>query len=329
MLTDRPHLLFARTRFIHALHLPAAFLFLGAVLIAITIMACDTPDQDTDSEPLAVLGYHLIGNDSDDYFNISESAFRKQMKYLSRNGYNTIPLDDFTAWMMGKGRLPSKPLLMTFDDGHASDYKIAYPILKEYGFTGTSFVIADYIGKEGKLSTGQLMEMLQNGFSVGSHGLNHLALVSGMEKSFKFEETFGSKIKLEKMLNRKIDYISYPFGTFDKEVEKLLLSFGFKGAFTTIPGINKRTTNLYELRRILINKSMDLETFAGLINGDKRLLASKWAGELPNYVNDNRFRPAEIEINELLEFDPGNAIALNALQAIKAKREDSEKGKTH
>ena len=71
---------------------------------------------------------------------IPVESFRAQMLALKKKGYRTITVAELGRIMKGKGRLPEKPLLITFDDGRSDSFDNADPVLKEAGFRATMFV---------------------------------------------------------------------------------------------------------------------------------------------------------------------------------------------
>ena len=70
------------------------------------------------------------------------------MQLIKENGYEAISFDELIAFAEGKGALPEKPVLITFDDGYQSNYEYAFPILKEENMKGTIFAIGVSIGKK-------------------------------------------------------------------------------------------------------------------------------------------------------------------------------------
>ena len=101
---------------------------------------------------IPVLLYHIIGDppegakNSESY--LSVKRFTSQMSYLQNRGYKTISPDELVEHYTSDKPLPRKSVLITFDDGSRSILNNAFPIMKEIGFTGTVFLISDYIGKE-------------------------------------------------------------------------------------------------------------------------------------------------------------------------------------
>ena len=77
---------------------------------------------------LPVLMYHhLIPEDSSES-ETPVSCFRDQMRALSEAGYHPVSFDEILRWVEDGGILPSKPIAITFDDGYASNYELAYPV---------------------------------------------------------------------------------------------------------------------------------------------------------------------------------------------------------
>lgn len=62
-------------------------------------------------------------------------------------------------------------VLMTFDDGAATVYTNALPIMEDYGLTGTAFVIGSEADTAANMTTDEMLE-LQNdyGWTLGNHG---------------------------------------------------------------------------------------------------------------------------------------------------------------
>lgn len=62
--------------------------------------------------------------------------FREQVAYLAEEGFAAITLEQlFAAWLHG-GAAPVAPVVLTFDDGYASQYTDAMPVLEEHGWPG-------------------------------------------------------------------------------------------------------------------------------------------------------------------------------------------------
>jgi len=99
-----------------------------------------------------ILMYHKVADrnpDADPYkLTISVPRLRRQFEYMSQNGYTPISFADLRDFASGKTTLPDKPVIITFDDGYADTYELAYPLLREFHFKATIFLPVAYIGGE-------------------------------------------------------------------------------------------------------------------------------------------------------------------------------------
>src|SRR5213076_2464948 len=95
-----------------------------------------------------VLCYHRIGGPPElGVTRVAHSVFARQMQALARSGWRTVPLREFVIRV--QGRVPSSPneFLLSFDDGYASLADNAYPVLVDVGFTATTFLVTDFVGR--------------------------------------------------------------------------------------------------------------------------------------------------------------------------------------
>ena len=96
------------------------------------------------------------------------------MRYLKREGYHVISLKEFLEFTRFEPAAAARSVVLTFDDGYKSSRSIAYPVLKELGFTATLFVYTDYVGAgRNALSWEELKELAAEGFDVQAHSKTH------------------------------------------------------------------------------------------------------------------------------------------------------------
>src|SRR5256712_1619834 len=77
---------------------------------------------------------------------VTPERFEAQLAFLRRRGYESISFADYLAYRHGAGRLPRRPVIVTFDDGYRSNRDVALPLLQQYGFRATIFLVAERIG---------------------------------------------------------------------------------------------------------------------------------------------------------------------------------------
>ncbi len=197
-----------------------------------------------------------------------DTAFNEQMTYLWHNHYTTISLDEFLAYQDGRSTLPSKPIMITFDDGFASNYHYAFPVLKKLGMVATIFVTPDaesgnfkkYKSTDSPLSAAQLCEMSESGISIQSHGMTHRYLMGLDANTVRWELT-ESKHALEKIVENPVSYLAIPSGAYDRTVRKLAIETGYKAIFCMLKGTNNRSSDRYALRRLVIGRDFNIDDF--------------------------------------------------------------------
>ena len=142
------------------LKLPLAVLPLAAVLgLALLVPSTSRGStvetrlaavQSSSVKQIPVLCFHDIGTPSSlvgsiDYYNTTLANFKAEMAWLHSNGYATITPAQYTTWLAGTPEtLPAKPVLITFDDAFTTDFTQATPVLQQYGFHATAFIVTGY-----------------------------------------------------------------------------------------------------------------------------------------------------------------------------------------
>jgi len=201
---------------------------------------------------IPVLNYHLISNQKINSLAITPQEFDEQMSYLHNNGYTTISPDQLLDYIQYSNPLPENPILITFDDGYCDTYLEAYPIMKKYNFTATVFLITDYVGNNSRyLSWEQVKEMHDDGFTFGSHTLDHISLADATNEYVEYQLT-KSREAIEWRLKEPIKYFAYPRGFYKQTSTQLLQQTGYRGAFTVNLGRNKTNSDIFALNRIPI-----------------------------------------------------------------------------
>lgn len=204
-----------------------------------------------------ILYYHSIMDEPGNELRMPPEEFEEQMKYLSQNGYQVITLDQLYNALYNKGSLPAKPIAITFDDGYRDNFTNAFPIMQEYNFPGTAFMVSSYIDGEGFLTTDQLKQLEAAGWTIGGHTVNHtdLSLVSVEDVK---EELKNSRNHLESLLGHPLKYIAYPYGAYNSTVMNLTQDDGYLAGFTTVRGWANPESDRYALKRIYCYANMGI-----------------------------------------------------------------------
>ena len=234
---------------------------LFAILALSTIIACTSLSSaktisGKDFIEVPILLYHSISEKpAKDPGILPASSFEKEMKIINDNNYSTYFASEIPKMLEGKERIGKKPITLTFDDGYESFYTIAFPLLKKHGLKSTIFIIKNRIGKKGYLTMRELREISQSGIvEIGAHTISHKNLGKIGINEARVEIT-ESKKSLEKDLNITVKTFAYPYGSFNKAVEKEVKKAGFTAAFAILqPTVKHPVKELYRLHRINAGK---------------------------------------------------------------------------
>ena len=245
-----------------------------AVTIANTPQPLPTP-AGTYSWTLKVpiLMYHYISvppEDADIYridLSVEPDDFHTQMTYLAENGYTPIDFYDLSRAITNKADLPAKPVIITLDDGYRDNYENAFPILREFGFTATIFVVTEFIdqGHDAYMSWEMIEEMSAMGIRFEPHSKSHPDL-AGQARDYLIWQILGSQETLAAHIGYTPRYFSYPGGSYDENTIAVLHELDFWGAVTTQSGKWHGFDNRFEWTRLRIRHNTPLPEFVDLVD---------------------------------------------------------------
>lgn len=208
-----------------------------------------------------VLMYHSIDYEKGNELRVPKELFKKHMQYLKDNGYTTITINELYKFINDNKPIPRKSVVITFDDGYKDNYINAYPILKEFGFKATIFVITSNIDKDKRcLNSDEIKEMSKNGIDIESHTVNHDKL-NELSYNKQLQTLKNSKGFLEGILNKKVEYIAYPYGLYNVDTLNAVKTAGYKLAFVTKSGWCIKNQGIYTLHRVYISANHTVNEF--------------------------------------------------------------------
>lgn len=147
-------------------------------------------------------------------------------------------------------------LQITFDDGNASDFTIALPMLLEAGIAGSFFILAGRLDRPGSLTVSQLQEMARSGMTIGSHGYDHVNWTKADDRTMR-RELYDSRARIEECLGSPVDSISIPFGAFDRRVLELVADAGYQRVHTSSETLARRSGWLIPRHSITTRTRLD------------------------------------------------------------------------
>ena len=211
-----------------------------------------TPQSDWKpyTGPVPILEYHVLGPAPEGApypeLYVTRPDFHRQMDWLDEHGYEAVTLETVEqAWYHG-GRLPAKPVVISFDDGYRPQFTYALPELRRHGWPGVLNLKAE--GSD--LYTSNVEAMVDAGWELAAHTIHHLDLTTLDSEQLK-EEVAGSREMLRREYHVPVANFCYPAGQFDSTVIAAVEAAGYTGATTEIPGDAERSAP-YELKRFEI-----------------------------------------------------------------------------
>ena len=191
---------------------------------------------------------------------IPPAVLREQLKMLSDSGYHTILPDQLYAYLTTGAALPSKPVMLTFDDTDMDQYTVAFPEMKKYGFKGVFFIMTVSLGKLPHYMTKeQVKEIFDAGNTIGSHTWDHHNVKKYQGNDWVIQIDKPTK-QLEAITGKPIRYFAYPFGLWNPQAIPELKKRGFIAAFQLSDKMDPNDP-LYTIRRIIVPGNWSLQTF--------------------------------------------------------------------
>ncbi len=209
---------------------------------------------------IPIITYHEIGEHSSPLFT-SRDLFRTHLEAFAKLGYRSIDLTRLANLLRLPEPLPEDCMVLTFDDGYKSFLEQAYPLLNEYGYGATVYLVSDYCGVNDQwprqrvsvptsphMSFDEVRSVMGDAIKIGCHTRSHSALTKVGELELE-QEIIVSKQIIEKALGQTINDFAYPYGVTNERVTKLT-RLHYKTAVTTQLGTSSKKSDLLLLPRI-------------------------------------------------------------------------------
>lgn len=190
-----------------------------------------------------ILCYHRISdahNPALAEWAVTPDAFRKQMRYLHTNGYEAVTARELLS-AFAEGRSLPPTVAITFDDGYLDVIENAAPILQEFGFPATMYIVPGRVGTSAEWDTRyggemaplasacELRSVIDAGWEIGHHTRTHPDLTELSDEHLT-EEIETARHELETLVDSPVTTFAYPFGLHDRRVRSAVKTAGFDGA---------------------------------------------------------------------------------------------------
>lgn len=239
--------------------------------------AAQPPDHRAGEVP--VLMYHSIAAGATRKFQrfaVDPAEFAAQMEYLAAAGYRTVTAAELASrW--SRGPVPSRVVVLTFDDAYTDFYSAALPVLHEHGFRATLYVPTGYVGgttrfnvsvgeeNRAVLSWQALADIAAEGIEVAAHSHSHPQL-DRVPAAIVSDEVRRCRSLLEDKLGIAVDGFAYPFGFWNGAARQAVAAAGYRYAcavaeLMTVPGDDVLT-----LPRLTVNAGIGVAGLTRLLD---------------------------------------------------------------
>lgn len=183
---------------------------------------------------------------------VPEPEFAAQMQALKDAGWHAVTMDQVQAnWTRGVP-LPAKPIVLSFDNGYASQYTNALPVLKRMGWVGVENIqLSGLPVSQGGLSDAQIRGLISAGWELDTQGVSHAELTSLSASALHYQVATARQL-LRQRYGVPVNWFCYPSGHYTAGVIAEVKAAGFVGSTTVIPGWASRSDDPYALPRLRV-----------------------------------------------------------------------------
>jgi peptidoglycan/xylan/chitin deacetylase (PgdA/CDA1 family) len=184
---------------------------------------------------------------------VTPETFARHMKMLADSGFTTILPDDLFAFYERGIVLPSRPVIISFDDNTVSQFENALPVLNKFGFKAAFFIMTVSIGRPGYMSREQMKQLHQEGHILGIHTWDHHKVTQYTTEDWKIQLDNPMKT-IEEITGEAARYFAYPHGVWNKDAIPQLGERGMRLAFILH---TRRDENnpMFTVRRLMVGGS--------------------------------------------------------------------------
>jgi peptidoglycan/xylan/chitin deacetylase (PgdA/CDA1 family) len=211
------------------------------------------------------LMYHALASaghpsDQDPHYSLVADAFGEQLDRILRDTGGAGSARD---WLAGTHQ---ESVLLTFDDGHVSNHRLAFPMLVERGMRADFFINPANVGQPDFAGWSELRCMAAAGMSIQSHGYDHRYLTHLTPRELR-ESLRAARIEIEDRVGTPVKLLAPPGGRMPAGLGDIARECGYSHLLTSRPGRLRRGNGISVLPRLAVTAGMDQREFAKWIAG--------------------------------------------------------------
>lgn len=219
-----------------------------------------------------VLMYHALEDEAhpagakdfgEQVYVLQVEQFRRQMEYLKKAGFVALFLEE----LMEMEQWPDNAIVLTFDDGHQSNYTLALPILLEFGLKAHFFITTGWLDMPYFLTINQVQALSEKGMQIGSHGVTH-KFFTEMKTDEAQEELSKSRDTLQSIIDQPITSFSAPGGRITSAPIEIATALGYTVYCTSRVAMMYPKDGIRNIPRFAVRSNDSLKNFVKMVHGD-------------------------------------------------------------
>lgn len=209
-------------------------------------------------------------------YTVTPDGFTQQMDWLVGNGFSGMTVPHYAECLMGRRPLPSRPVVITFDDGYRDFASSAFPVLQPRGLPVTLFVPTALVGRgvdagpesgwPEMLDWSEIADLHVSGVAIGSHAHTHRQLDIMPSREARRELEL-SKAVLEDHIQSGVETVAYPYGYNSARTRRAAAAAGYSSACGVKNSYSHQHDDIWSMARFLIEATHTLDDFSGIVAG--------------------------------------------------------------
>lgn len=242
----------------------------------------EAPPEDATgavTSELSILMYHHIAPTSSDEqrrWRLTPGELEAQLHHLRAAGYRGTTFDEWRAAVDARQPLPGRRVMLTFDDGYENFAEHAWPLLRQYGFAATVFVVTGLVGAtnawEGHqgdvfalMDWATIRTLHGDGVQFGGHSVSHPTLTA-LRLEQVVEEAASCGATLARELGHPAEAFAYPYGDVDPAIARMVGACGFEYGVTTGGWLAAAGESMLLLPRMEVAGTDSFDTFVSKLS---------------------------------------------------------------
>ena len=214
--------------------------------------------------------YHAVAPDTrvphDPQYTLTQRMFERHLLLIRSEAGGACSARD---WLQENRR---ESVMLTFDDGKASDHDVVLPLLLKHGMTADFFVNPATVGRPGFVSWRALAEMSAAGMSIQSHGYDH-GYLTHLDPVALRHNLYSSRLEIEDRLGVPVTLLAPPGGRMPPRLADKARKLGYTHVLCSKPGLVSDAHGNAPLPRLAITATLGDLAFRRWIAGNIRAIA--------------------------------------------------------